>query len=326
MSDYLWDKSGRDEQVEQLEATLGALRFDAPPPDLERDRRAPVAPAPRAPVHRPPPGFRFGSAGPLAASLVLAVAAAVISWSALHKREADVRRGWNLVPVVVAAVDVAEGAVVTVEMMSQRSIPEQFVTSSVIKPDSANFVAGQKVLVPVAAGDPLLWSQFETTRARERLSSKVLKKARALSIMASGAAALGGWLRPNDHVDLIGSFKDPTSGEQVAVTLLQNVLVLATGKLSGTTNVNLVPEAEREYGNVSVLVLPEEAELLVLAQELGALNFTLRNEDDVDLMQERGRATINTLLSGERTRVLQARRFNTIQVIRGSTATPAKTP
>jgi pilus assembly protein CpaB len=36
------------------------------------------------------------------------------------------------------------------------------------------------------------------------------------------------------------------------------------------------------------------------------------------VIEERGRATINTLLSGERTRVLQQKRFNTIQVIRGS--------
>ena len=35
-------------------------------------------------------------------------------------------------------------------------------------------------------------------------------------------------------------------------------------------------------------------------------------------------ATINTLLSGERTRVLQQKRFNTIQVIRGATGSDAK--
>jgi pilus assembly protein CpaB len=65
-------------------------------------------------------------------------------------------------------------------------------------------------------------------------------------------------------------------------------------------------------------VIPEEAEILVLASELGGLTMSLRNEDDVDVIEERGRATINTLLSGERTRVLQQKRFNTIQVIRGS--------
>ena len=128
-------------------------------------------------------------------------------------------------------------------------------------------------------------------------------------------------MRPNDHVDIIGSFKDPQTNEEVAVTMMQNVTVLATGKINGTTNVNLLPQNERSYGHVSLMLLPEEAEMLVLAQQLGGLTFTLRNEDD---LEERGRATINTLLAGERTKVLQMKRFNTIQVIRGASAPDAQ--
>src|SRR3954468_19108644 len=255
---------------------------------------------------------------PLIVALVLGLFAGIVAYSAIKKKEADVRRGWNLVPVVVAASDIGEGTVVSFDMISQRSVPEQFITSSVVKPDSASYVVNQKVLVPVQAGDPLLWSQFETTKAAERLSSKVQKKARAITIEAGKTTAVGGWVRPNDHVDIIGTFKDPQTNESVAVTLMQNVIVLATGKITGTTNVNLIPEAQREYSNVSVLVIPEEAEMLVLASELGGLTMSLRNEDDVDVIEERGRATINTLLSGERTRVLQQKRFNTIQVIRGA--------
>jgi Flp pilus assembly protein CpaB len=82
----------------------------------------------------------------------------------VHKRAADARRGWNLVPVVVAAMDIPEDTVVTMEMISQRSIPEQFVTSSVVKPDSASYIVNQKVLVPLQQGDPLLWSQFESKK------------------------------------------------------------------------------------------------------------------------------------------------------------------
>jgi len=263
---------------------------------------------------------------PLIVAAVLGVVAFLVSWSAIKKREADVRKGWNLVPVVVAAVDISEGTVVTMEMISQRAIPEQFVTSSVVKPDSASYIVNQKVLVPLQAGDPLLWSQFETTKAAERLSSKVQKKARAITIEAKATTAVGGWVRPNDHVDIIGTFKDPQTGEQVAVTLLQNVIVLATGKITGTTNINLVPEGQRDYNNVSLLVIPEEAEILVLSQELGALTMSLRNEEDIDVLEERGRATINTLLSGERTKVLQQKRFNTIQVIRGAASSDATSP
>jgi pilus assembly protein CpaB len=333
MSDPLFDGPGNDPELDALENGLSGYRFDQPPPELPA-RRSESKPSRReAPVPDLHPGamrlggssFSMRGKAPLFVSLSLALIAGVVSYSAVKKKELDVRKGWNLVPVVVAAVDVSEGTVVTMEMISQRSIPEQFVTSSVVKPDSASYIVNQKVLVPLQAGDALLWSQFETTKAAERLSTKVQKKARAVTIEATGAQSVGGWVRPNDHVDIIGTFKDPATGEQVAVTLMQNVIVLATGKITGTTNINLVPEGQREYANVSLLLIPEEVEIAVLAQELGSLTLALRNEDDIDVLEEHGRATINTLLSGERTKVLQAKRFNTIQVIKGASSAETKT-
>ena len=325
--DYLWDKTGRDEEVEGLEQSLSGLKYDRAAPRVPGKRPLTESPVAAPPRWVPAPargGSMLTGKAPLIAAVLLGVVAFGVAFSAIKKRENDVKKGWNLVPVVVAAVDISEGTVVSMEMISQRSIPEQFVTSSVVKPDSASYIVNQKVLVPLQSGDPLLWSQFETTKAAERLSTKIQKKARAITIEAQNTTAVGGWVRPNDHVDIIGTFKDPNTGEQVAVTMLQNVIVLATGKITGTTNINLIPEQQRDYSNVSLLVIPEEAEILVLAKELGVLTLALRNEDDIDVLEERGRATINTLLSGERTKVLQQKRFNTIQVIRGAAATDAK--
>jgi pilus assembly protein CpaB len=315
MSDYLWDQRGEDAELQGLERSLSAFAYDGEPPVLPLRPSPPLAPV-RRPLSTGAP-WKHGRVAPLALAAGLMLMGFGVAWSALAKERADVRKGWNLVPVLVAAVDLAEGTVVTLDQVSQRSVPEQFVTSSVVRPDSASYVIGQRVQVAVAAGDPLLWSQFEAARAVERLASRLLKRARALAVEVQGTTGVGGWVRPNDHVDIIGSFKDPQTSEQVAVTLMQNVTVLTTGKVTGTTNVNLLPEAQRQYGHVSLMVLPEEAELLALAQEVGNLTFTLRNEDDLDVIEERGRATIATLLSGERTKVLQQRRFDTIQVIRG---------
>jgi len=255
---------------------------------------------------------------PLLVALALGLLAGVLAYTAIKTKEAAVREGWTPVAVVVAKRDIPQGTVITADMMANRRVPEQFVTSSVVKPDKASFVEGSKVLVPLQAGDPLLWSQFASTKDGERLSTKVQKKGRAITIDASPKTSVGGWIRPNDHVDLIGTFRDPQTNDTVAVTLLQNIIVLATGKITGTTNVNLLPEADRDYTNITLLVIPEEAEIITLAQELGSLTVSLRNEDDVDMIEERGRATISTLLSGERTRVLEQRRQEVIQIIKGS--------
>jgi len=257
---------------------------------------------------------------PLLVALALGLAAGGVSYSAIKKTQSDVRKGWTPLPVIVAATDIPEGAVVTFDMISQRQVPEQFVTASVVKPESASYIVNQKVLVPLQAGDPLLWSQFETTRASERLASKIMHSGRAITVEAAKASAVGGWVRPNDHVDIIGTFRDPGTNEQVATTLLQDVIVLATGKITGTTNTNLIPEGQREYTNLSLLVIPEDAEVLTLAQELGQLTFSLRNETDVDVLADRGHTTIHNLLAGGRTHIDEKRK-HLIDTIRGTSRT-----
>jgi len=101
--------------------------------------------------------------------------------------------------------------------------------------------------------------------------------------------------------------------------------VLATGKITGTTNINLLPESERGYSNISLLVLPEEAEIVTLAEGMGGLKYTLRNPEDIDVQEERGRATLQTLITGERIKQLEHKRTTTIQIIKGTTETSGRT-
>lgn len=252
---------------------------------------------------------------PYFVALTMGALAAAVAFVALKKREADARRGWNLVPVMVAEQNIPEGAAVTAEMISARPLPEQFVTASVVKPDAVSYVLNQRVLVPLQAGDMLLWTQFETLKP-ERLAARVQRGSRAVSIEVSKKTSVGGWIRPNDHVDVIGAFRDPATNDNIAATVLQNVVVLATGKLTGTTNFNLVPESQREYSNITLLVLPEEAQILTLAAELGSLTLALRNDEDLDTAQGRERSTAHNLL-GEGAKSSQPRRQKAVQVIRG---------
>jgi pilus assembly protein CpaB len=102
----------------------------------------------------------------------------------------------------------------------------------------------------------------------------------------------------------------------VTVTLLQNVIVLATGEITGSTNVQALDKDSRDYNSVTVMVLPEEAEIIILASQLGALQLSLRNPEDIGGEEERARATIETLLTGERVKALKRKRERTFQIIR----------
>jgi pilus assembly protein CpaB len=281
-----------------------------------RTSNADVRPLPPAAAAQP---FSFmRGATPIVMAGILLVIAGALVYTLLVTSERAVKRGWNLVPVTVAAVNMPEGTIVDFNMLSQRGVPEQFVTASVIRPDSISYIEHQRIMVPVQAGDPLLWSQFETSKASERLSRKVQKKARAYTIRADSIASVGGWVQPGDHVDLVVSIQDPNKKERNAAIRLQNVIVLATGKITQTTNTGLLGPGQKRYTDVSVLALPEEIEILALMREKASYRMLLRNEEDVDIVEDRLGAAPSTLLNGERVMLLGKKRAATIEMIRGS--------
>ncbi|MFO0594129.1 MAG: SAF domain-containing protein [Myxococcaceae bacterium] len=138
--------------------------------------------------HAAPPsgnsGYFMGLATGLGLGALILCLGSAGGYFWVKKSYADARKGWNLVPVVVAAVDISEKTTVTMEMISQRSIPEQFVTSSIVKPDSASYIVNQKVLVPIQAGDPLRWTDFETQKMAHVLFA--VKDLAAGSALAEG--------------------------------------------------------------------------------------------------------------------------------------------
>lgn len=121
---------------------------------------------PLNPQAAPPQSSSFvGFAGGAMVGLALLCLGGAGGYVWVKKAYNDARKGWNLVPVVVAAQDIPEGTVVTIDLLSQRSVPEQFVTASVVKPDKASSIVGRPALAPMNAGDPLLWSAFEKKQA-----------------------------------------------------------------------------------------------------------------------------------------------------------------
>ena len=69
-------------------------------------------------------------------------------------------------------------------------------------------------------------------------------------------------------------------------TILQNVLVLATGRDTAKA-VALDPELRRGYTTVTLEVSPCEAEMLAFAEQMkGRLALTLRNRNDTSFEKE----------------------------------------
>jgi pilus assembly protein CpaB len=105
-------------------------------------------------------------AGGVVGFVLGALAMNVVGPSVKEKKPGDPFAGSMLVPVVVASQDIPEGTPVTFDQIEQRNVPSQLVTSSVVKPEAANYIVNVPLLVPVQKGDMLLWSQFEAKKAK----------------------------------------------------------------------------------------------------------------------------------------------------------------
>ncbi|MFY0565218.1 SAF domain-containing protein [Archangium lansingense] len=68
------------------------------------------------------------------------------------------------VSITVAVRDIAAGERVTEADFTDLLVPKEWVTTSLVKPDSREYIIGQRVLLPVMKGDLISWSLFETTR------------------------------------------------------------------------------------------------------------------------------------------------------------------
>lgn len=240
---------------------------------------------------------------PLLVALVLGLMAGLISYSAIQSQQRSVVREWSTVQVLCATTEIERGTEIDENLVGACEIPEKFVTESffVLPEDGGPMYQlpyGQKVLVPLHAGDPLLYSHFEAVRDF-KLAESIPHRARAIAVEVDAKASVNRWIRANDHVDVLGSFRDPDTRDLVTVTLMQNVIVLATGSIHADST--YASDDDKQYNHVVLLVTQEEAEVLALAQESGNLTMTLRHPEDLEEPTEVAarKTDYNTLMTGE---------------------------
>lgn len=260
---------------------------------------------------------------PLVISAIFAILAAMVAFLAIKQKRSEIAEGWQPVKVLVAKDNLKEGSILTRENLVYGELPVRMVTESVItKQDVLNGtpVFGLKLSMGMNRGDLLLIHHIQTKTGGQRMADSIQTKGRAVSIRVSPESSVNHWVEPGDRVDVVGVFRDPQSRQMVSLTMLQNVIVLATGRIGGLTNRRLLSETDMNYSTVTVQVLPEAVEMLVLAQDLGSLYLSLRNAEDNEINElADGKTTMQTLLTGERSKRIsktQSKIFK-VEIIRG---------
>ena len=261
---------------------------------------------------------------PLLLAAVFAIMAALVAFLAVQQKSQEISAGWDPVWVIVAKTDLPAGTALAKSNLSRTQVPSKLITPSVITDELRKQgleVFGRKLAIDMKNGDMLLFQHIATKTGGQRLAEAVQEQGRAVSIRVSPESSVHHWIEPADRVDVVGVFRDPRTRELVSVTLLQNVIVLATGRIGGQTNLRLLAENEKAYNTVTLHVLPEAVEMLVLAQDLGTLYLSLRNPEDNEIKDlAEGKTTMTTLLTGERSNRISTKqnKIFKVEIIRGA--------
>ena len=194
------------------------------------------------------------------------------------------------VDVLVAKTDIGLGQAVKPDNLQWQSWPAATASSLLIRrdnrPDAASQVAGSIARAPFIMGEPIREQKLVKSGGAGFMAAILPSGMRAISTDISPETGAGGFILPNDRVDVILSKRDKgqesgsTSDTVNAEIILSNVRVLAIDQApkekDGETTV---------LGKTVTLELkPEQAETLARARQSGTLSLALRSLVDADLV------------------------------------------
>jgi pilus assembly protein CpaB len=245
----------------------------------------------------------------LTLSLVMAVIAVFFVQSYVSSIEEEAKKKFGTeVLVLKARNNIKEMDTINETMLETALIPKRFLEPAAVYWDAKEEtkdvardrrgLVGSVAVVPIKKGEQLTRNKLTEPGARTGLAPQVTPGRRAIGVPVTEISGVAKLVKPGDRVDLIAVL-DLGGGKEnkVAKTILQDVVVLSTGKsvtnnsprvveLDGFTGKDRVKSLAEDttFATVTLEVTPEQAQTLALVMSNGdsALSLSLRNNDDTE--------------------------------------------
>lgn len=187
------------------------------------------------------------------------------------------------VDVLVAKSDLNAGQVVGAGDVGWQTWPAASAGSNFIRksdrPDAVKDFVGAIVRAQIMAGEPIRDSKVVAGKGGGFMAAILPHGMRAVSMDISPESGAGGFILPNDHVDVVLTRRDKATEKITGVekfiseTVLKNVRVLAVDQ-----NVEEKDGQKVVVGKTATIELdPRQAETLALSRQLGTMSLTLRS-------------------------------------------------
>jgi pilus assembly protein CpaB len=189
--------------------------------------------------------------------------------------------------VLVAAAELPMGQVLQAADLRWQKWPDDAMTAGYIarkaNPKALEETVGATVRSPFLPGEPVRPQKL--VKPESGFMAAILPSGmRAVAIVTDsrGTNSAGGFILPNDRVDVIRTARDEDNSRaggadvQTAQTILTDVRVLAVGQLIQEKNGTNVVTGE----TATLALTPGQAEAITLAQKVGTLSLSLRSLAD----------------------------------------------
>jgi pilus assembly protein CpaB len=206
----------------------------------------------------------------------------------------------DTVDILVAKGDIGIGNVVNAENTQWQAWPKAAVADQYIKkaPGTMENVAGSISRASFSNGEPIRESKLIKANGSGYMAALLPSGMRAISAEITPETGVGGFVLPNDRVDVILTRQQKAPGSNAefftSETILSNVRVLAIDQ-----TVEEQGKQKVVTGKIATLELrPEDAETLALARRLGSLSLVLRSLAETDPGNLTRRESVNVVRFG----------------------------
>jgi pilus assembly protein CpaB len=138
-------------------------------------------------------------------------------------------------------------------------------------------VIDRPVISNILLDEPLLEGRLAARGSGMGIAPIIPVGMRAVTVRVNDVVSVAGFVMPGMRVDVLVTGRPPGSNDNTTTTtVLQNILVLTAGT-------NTQPDSRGQAisaPSVTVLVSPEQAEILTLASNEGRIQLVLRNGSD----------------------------------------------
>ena len=163
-------------------------------------------------------------------SIAIAALSLLLIWSFVNQKTRAVLELTKAKKVVVANQNINELEIIDETMLRIDSVPQNYIqpgTYTQIKD-----LIGLITTVPIKKGEQILQNKLLFEEAQQKLSTRVSKGKRAITIPVTDIHGVGKLIKPGDRVDLLSSIDYGSGGRETreVKTVLQDILVIATGR------------------------------------------------------------------------------------------------